>query len=103
VGPGSRRDTVREAAVSLHDGEMPRHRWTCFACGEDNVAEVETCGVCSCPASPTSNEIRAKRADHVQHGGALRGDALMNRQSDLSAFDVLGCPLLFVLFGWWRR
>jgi len=27
----------------------------------------------------------------------------MNRQSDLSAFDVLGCPLLFVLFGWWRR
>ena len=39
----------------------------------------------------------------MRRGGMLQGDAAVGAQRDLSAFDVLGRPLLLglaVLFGW---
>ena len=79
------------------------YRWCCTACGLPNVGDATACGACACPAHPTAKQIAACRERHVQHGGMLQGDAAVIAQRDLSAFDVLGRPLLLglaVLFGW---
>ncbi len=80
---------------------MPTCRWTCTACGHANAAGAHACAACECPASATAREIAACRERFLRQGGALRGDAAAAAQADLSAFDVLGRPLLaLVLAGW---
>jgi hypothetical protein len=37
----------------------------------------------------------------VERGGTLQGDAAIDAQHDLAAFDVLVRPLLLLLTGWW--
>jgi hypothetical protein len=79
------------------------YRWCCTACGLANEGDATACGACTCPACPTARQIAACRERHVQRGGAPQGDAAVSAQRDLSAFDVLGRPLLIglaVLFGW---
>ncbi len=78
---------------------MPTYRWSCLACGESNAAEAVTCQACGCSSRPTARDIDRARASFVAQGGALKGDAAVATQPDLSAWEVLGRPLLR-LVGW---
>jgi hypothetical protein len=79
---------------------MPRYRWSCLSCGQVNEAQVDSCRSCACPASATVSQITAGRARFIEQGGALQGEAMASAEPDLSAFDVLGRPLLYLLLGW---
>jgi len=76
---------------------MPTYRWTCLACGNANAAEDEACADCACSATPTSARILSSRHEFLQRGGVLQGEAAMTAQPDLSGFEVLGKPLLYLL------
>lgn len=80
---------------------MPAYRWTCHACGDANPGDATACAACRCPASATAATIAAHRAAFLASGGRLQAAVVLPSGTDLSAFDVLVRPLLYVLTGWW--
>jgi len=87
----------------MQDCLMPNYRWTCAACAETNAGVVDACIVCSCPAFATVKQICAARERLVSQGRVLREGAVVDNESELSAFDVLVRPALFLLLGWFPR
>lgn len=79
---------------------MPSYPWSCLSCGQTNQSHTDLCSTCSYPASATSKQIDACRGEHLSHGGQLQQQAIIDATDEhLSAFDVLGRPLLFVFLG----
>ena len=79
---------------------MPTYPWSCLSCGQTNSHHAEFCSLCACPASPTSKQIGTSRAEHLSRGGQLQYQAAIDATDEhLSAFDILGRPLLFMFLG----
>lgn len=87
----------------VQDCLMPNYRWTCTACGETNDGMVGACVTCGCPACATVKQIAVAREHLASQGRVLREGAGVDIATELSAFDVLIGPALFLLLGWFPR
>ena len=87
----------------MHDCRMPNYRWRCLACGETNDAVAAACVTCSCPAFASVPQIQAARDFVASRGMVAREGTAADSESELTAFDVLVRPALFLLTGWLPR